>query len=57
MAYDDKGRWVPSEDINWDLTPENREALRLELTATGLDWRHEGKYAFRTDAWGQMSES
>jgi len=57
MAYDDKGRWVPSEDIDWDLTPENRDALRLELTATGLDWRHEGKYAFRTDAWGQMSES
>jgi hypothetical protein len=57
MAYDQHGRWVPSEDINWDLTPENRDALRLELTATGLDWRHEGKYAFRTSQWGQMSES
>ena len=57
MAYDDKGRWVPSEDIDWDYSAENRDALRLELTATGLDWRHEGKYAFRTDAWGQMSES
>ena len=57
MAYDIHGRWVPSEDINWDLSAENRDALRLELTATGLDWRHEGKYAFRTDAWGQMSES
>tara|TARA_R100000700_G_scaffold19733_1_gene26483 strand:+ start:175 stop:1317 length:1143 start_codon:yes stop_codon:yes gene_type:complete len=57
MAYDIHGRWVPSEDITWDLSAENRDALRLELTATGLDWRHEGKYAFRTDAWGQMSES
>jgi len=54
MAYDTKGRWVPSEDINWT---QNRQALREELTATGLDWRHEGKYAFRTNAWGQMSES
>ena len=54
MAYDNKGRWVPSEDINWS---QNRQDLRMELTAAGLDWRHEGKYAFRTDAWGQMSES
>jgi len=57
MAYDTSGRWVPSEDINWDLSTENRDALRLELSATGLDWRHEGKYAFRTNAWGQMTES
>ena len=57
MAYDIQGRWVPSEDIDWDLSTENRDALRLELTETGLDWRHEGKYAFRTDAWGQMSEA
>ena len=57
MAYDIQGRWVPSEDITWDLSTENRDALRLELAETGLDWRHEGKYAFRTDAWGQMSES
>jgi hypothetical protein len=57
MAYDEYGRWVPSEDINWDLSAENRDALRLELTATGLDWRHEGKYAFRTSQWGQMTES
>ena len=57
MAYDIQGRWVPSEDINWDLSTENRDALRLELAETGLDWRHEGKYAFRTDAWGQMSEA
>ena len=54
MAYDIKGRWVPSEDINWS---QDRQDLRMELTAAGLDWRHEGKYAFRTDAWGQMSES
>ena len=54
MAYDEHGRWVPSEDINWDL---KGESLRVELADTGLDWRHEGKYAFRTDAWGQMSES
>ena len=57
MAYDVHGRWVPSEDINWDLSAENRDALRLELSATGLDWRHEGKYAFRTSQWGQMTES
>ena len=57
MAYDIHGRWVPSEDINWDLSAENRDALRLELSATGLDWRHEGKYAFRTSQWGQMTES
>ena len=55
MAYDDKGRWVPDgEAINWQ---QDRADLRLDLTARGLDWRHEGKYAFRTDAWGQMSES
>ena len=54
MAYDDKGRWVPSEDIDWS---QDRQDLRMELTQAGLDWRHEGKYAFRTDAWGQMSES
>ena len=54
MAYDERGRWIPSEDINWS---QNRQALREQLTETGLDWRHEGKYAFRTNAWGQMSES
>lgn len=54
MAYDEHGRWVPSEDINWDL---KGEALRVELSDTGLDWRHEGKYAFRTSQWGEMSES
>ena len=57
MAYDEHGRWIPSEDITWDLSAENRDALRLELTATGLDWRHEGKYAFRTSQWGEMTES
>ena len=54
MSYDEHGRWVPSEDINWS---QDRQALRMELTQSGLDWRHEGKYAFRTDAWGQMTES
>ena len=54
MAYDEHGRWIPSEDINWDL---KGEALRVELANTGLDWRHEGKYAFRTSQWGEMSES
>lgn len=57
MAYDKHGRWVPSEDITWDLSTENRDTLRLDLEETGLDWRDEGQYAFRTDAWGQMSES
>ena len=55
MAYDEHGRWVPDgEAIDWQ---QDRAALRLDLTERGLDWRHEGKYAFRTDAWGQMSES
>ena len=54
MGFDIRGRWVPSEDINWS---QDRQDLRMELTASGLDWRHEGKYAFRTDAWGQMTES
>ena len=55
MGYDTKGRWVPDgEAIDWQ---QDRAALRLDLTERGLDWRHEGKYAFRTDAWGQMSES
>ena len=55
MAFDEKyGRWVPDEDIDWT---QDRQDLRMELTKSGLDWRHEGKYAFRTDAWGQMSES
>ncbi len=53
MAYDNKGRWVPSEDINWTRdTEDQRQALRMELTRSGLDWRHQGKYAFRTDIWG-----
>ena len=53
MAYDNKGRWVPSEDINWTRdTEEQKQALRMELTRSGLDWRHQGKYAFRTDIWG-----
>ena len=53
MAYDNKGRWVPSEDINWTRDTEaQKQALRMELTKSGLDWRHQGKYAFRTDIWG-----
>jgi len=54
MAYDDGGRWIPSEDINWS---QDRQALREQLTETGLDWRHEGRYAFRTNDWGELSES
>ena len=57
MAYDTKGRWVPSEDLTWSTSTEKEKAdLRLKLTETGLDWRHQGKYAFRTDAWGAMTE-
>ena len=55
MGYDTKGRWVPDgEAINWK---QDRESLRHDLTARGLDWRHEGQYAFRTDEWGAMSET
>ena len=54
MAYDERGRWIPSEDINWN---QDRQSLREQLTATGLDWRHEGAYAFRTNDWGELSES
>ena len=54
MAYDKYGRWVPSADINWTADTEN---IREQLTEAGLDWRHGGTYAFRTNAWGQMSES
>ena len=55
MGYDTKGRWVPDgEAINWQ---QDRESLRHDLTARGLDWRHEGQYAFRTDEWGAMSET
>ena len=58
MAYDDKGRWVPSEDIDWNLTePDDLANLRTELTKSGLDWRHQGKYAFRTDVWGEYTEA
>ena len=57
MAYDTQGRWVPSEDLTWSTSTEKEKAdLRLKLTETGLDWRHQGKYAFRTDAWGAMTE-
>ena len=57
MAYDTMGRWVPSEDLTWSTSTEKEKAdLRLKLIETGLDWRHQGKYAFRTDAWGAMTE-
>tara|TARA_R100000742_G_C4275074_1_gene95338 strand:+ start:72 stop:1211 length:1140 start_codon:yes stop_codon:yes gene_type:complete len=57
MAYDTTGRWVPSDDITWTTTTEqDKQALREQLASTGLDWRHAGKYAFRTDAWAGMSE-
>ena len=58
MAYDNKGRWVPSEDLTWSTSTEQEKAdLRMDLTKAGLDWRHQGKYAFRTDVWGGMTES
>ena len=58
MAYDNKGRWVPDEDFNWTVSTEQEKAdLRMDLTKAGLDWRHQGKYAFRTDVWGGMTES
>ena len=47
MGYDNKGRWGPDEDFNWKLTePGDLANLRTELTKSGLDWRHQGKYAF-----------
>ena len=58
MAYDNKGRWVPSEDLTWSTsTEQEKQTLREDLTKAGLDWRHQGKYAFRTDVWGSMTES
>ena len=57
MAYDNKGRWVPSEDLTWSTsTEQEKQDLRMDLTKAGLDWRHQGKYAFRTDVWGGMTE-
>lgn len=57
MAYDNKGRWVPDEDFNWTVsTEQEKQDLRMDLTKAGLDWRHQGKYAFRTDVWGGMTE-
>ena len=57
MAYDNKGRWVPDEDFNWAVsTEQEKQDLRMDLTKAGLDWRHQGKYAFRTDVWGAMTE-
>jgi len=58
MAFDERGRWVPDEDFNWQLTqPGDLAALRTKLTESGLDWRHGGKYAFRTNDWGELSEA
>jgi len=57
MAYDTGGRWVPDEDLTWTRDTEaQQQALRMELTKAGLDWRHQGKYAFRTNIWGDLSE-
>lgn len=57
MAYDNTGRWVPSEDLTWSTsTEQEKQTLREDLTKAGLDWRHQGKYAFRTDVWGAMTE-
>tara|TARA_R100001463_G_scaffold104504_1_gene159044 strand:+ start:44 stop:1309 length:1266 start_codon:yes stop_codon:yes gene_type:complete len=57
MAYDTGGRWVPDEDLTWSRDTEaQQQALRLELSEAGLDWRHQGKYAFRTNIWGDLSE-
>jgi len=56
MAYKN-GRWVPDEDFNWAVsTEQEKQDLRMDLTKAGLDWRHQGKYAFRTDVWGDMTE-
>ena len=52
------GRWEPDEDFNWKLTkPEDLANLRTALTESGLDWRYQGRDAFRTDAWAQLSEA
>ena len=57
MAYDTKGRWVPSEDITWSTsTEQEKKALRDQLTESGLNWRNRGQDAFRTSAWGGLSE-
>ena len=58
MGYE-KGRWVPDGDaIDWNLTePGDLAALRTRLTESGLDWRDEGQYAFRTNDWGELSEA
>ena len=58
MAFDkETKRWVPDEDLTWTRDTEaQKQALREELTAAGLDWRWQGKYAFRTNIWGDLSE-
>jgi len=56
MAYEN-GRWIPSEDINWKRDTEaEKQALRLELQSTGLNWWDHGRDAFRTDIWGDLNE-
>jgi hypothetical protein len=63
MGFDKRGRWVPDgEALPWLNKSDNqgvkaREHLRRELTESGLDWRHQGKYAFRTNAWADMTET
>ena len=57
MAYDNKGRWVPSEDLTWATsTEQEKQALRNQLISSGLDWSNRGQTAFRTNAWGGMNE-
>jgi len=57
MAYDETGRWVPSEDLTWTRdTEEQKQALRNQLTEAGLEWNDGGKSAFRTDIWGAITE-
>ena len=56
MAYEN-GRWIPSEDINWKRDTEaEKQALRLDLQSTGLNWWDHGSDAFRTDIWGDLNE-
>ena len=57
MAYDETGRWVPSEDLTWTRNTEaQKQALINQLTEAGLDWSDGGKFAFRTDIWGAITE-
>tara|TARA_R100000781_G_scaffold55484_1_gene36110 strand:+ start:69 stop:1289 length:1221 start_codon:yes stop_codon:yes gene_type:complete len=54
MAYDNYGRWIPSEDINW--TTSTTDVIQ-QLQDSGIDWGDEGANVFQTDAWGDMDET